>query len=208
MDSLNKNLIRESFDAIKPYAGEVATDFYQILFEKYPAAKPLFKSVNMKKQKKALMASLVHTVEFLDESEHLVDYLKKMGARHINYGAQNEHYEMVGDALLTVFEKYFGDHWTDELKEEWVKVYTFMANTMKSGKLEAVNQSPTKPKEPTLDELARNIAREALKKAIDAEVDEAIKELAQEKIREVLKIAFEKESKQVLSQMRRKSSAA
>ncbi len=135
---LDTKMIRDSFELAKPMANDVVDYFYQIMFEDYPEAKPLFKGADMKKQKQALLGSLVFIVNNLDDSKKLVDYLQKMGARHNDYGVIFDHYSIVGNSLMKTFSHFFGDKWTKDLAAEWIKAFRFIAGEMIEGQEKAL----------------------------------------------------------------------
>ena len=131
--SLQVELLETSFEKVKPNAGEFAASFYNNLFTAYPEAKPLFAHTDLKEQQKKLIASLVMVVENLRNPEALEGPLKGLGARHVKYGALPEHYPLVGNALLTTFEQYLGDSWTEDVKQAWVDAYGAITNIMLDG---------------------------------------------------------------------------
>ena len=131
--SLNVELLESSFEQIKPCAGDFATSFYENLFSANPEAKPLFASTDLAEQKKKLVASLILVVENLRKPDVLEGALKGLGARHVQYGALPEHYPLVGSAILTTFEQYLGEDWTDEVKQAWVEAYGAITELMLSG---------------------------------------------------------------------------
>jgi len=87
----------------------------------------------MESQKKALINSLVFIVDHLDSNDKLVHYLENMGERHVKYGTEAEHYDWVGDSLLSTFAHFFKDAWTKELKHQWTTAYGLIAETMLAG---------------------------------------------------------------------------
>ena len=131
--SLEVELLEQSFEGIKPHADAFVNSFYENLFTANPEAKPLFTSTNMAEQKKKLLASLVLVVENLRKPDVLEQSLKGLGARHVKYGALPEHYPLVGNALLTTFEQYLGDRWTNEVKQAWVDAYGAISEIMLDG---------------------------------------------------------------------------
>ncbi|NER38187.1 MAG: flavohemoprotein [Oscillatoria sp. SIO1A7] len=135
--SLDVKNLEESFELVKPKADEFATSFYETLFADNPGADKLFEKTDMAKQKKMLVASLVLVVENLRKPDALTDTLKKLGARHVNYGTLEEHYPLVGGALLKTFESYLGDKWTPEVKKAWEEAYGTIADIMLKGAAEA-----------------------------------------------------------------------
>lgn len=207
--SLNVELLKKSFSAIRPHAQEVVSHFYDTLFAKYPQAKPLFEKIDMNRQKLALANGLAHIVDYLEEQDHLVDYLKKMGARHVKYGVKNEHYPWVADALLSTFEYYFDEHWTPELKKAWTDALNVVASVMMDGMKSAqpvqttpsalIHHAPaagTKA-EQDLSEMARSFAKDFLRKTLEEQIDDTLMQMAREKMRALLKQALKEEIKEL-----------
>jgi hemoglobin-like flavoprotein len=121
--SLNIELLETSFAAVAPKADELADRFYARLFEKYPSVKPLFENTNLDNQKKQLVAALVLVVENLRNPEALGEAIKALGLRHIDYGAQREHYPAVGENLLATLAEVAGELWNDEMQNAWADAY-------------------------------------------------------------------------------------
>ncbi len=120
---LNIELLESSFNAIAPKADELADKFYDRLFREHPAVKPLFAGTDMASQKKQLVAMLALVVENLRKPEQLAEAVKALGIRHISYGAQREHYPVVGQNLLATLADVAGDLWNDELENAWAEAY-------------------------------------------------------------------------------------
>jgi hemoglobin-like flavoprotein len=53
-----------------------------------------------------------------------------LGERHVQYGVQPHHYDIVGAALLWTLAQGLGKHFTSEVEEAWTAAYTLLANTM------------------------------------------------------------------------------
>ena len=79
------SLVQESWAKVKPIAPQAAEIFYSTLFELDPSLKPLFKN-NMVEQGNKLMTMLDTAVKLLDSPEKLIPAVKKLGARHVDYG--------------------------------------------------------------------------------------------------------------------------
>ena len=94
--ALNVTLLESSFAAIAPRGHQLTEVFYRNLFADYPAVISLFSGVDMGEQRKKLLASLKLAVENLRRPAVLVPALEAMGARHVDYGAREEHYPAVG----------------------------------------------------------------------------------------------------------------
>lgn len=152
MTSLQVELLEQSFEKVKPHAGEFAQNFYGNLFADYPAAKPLFANTDVNEQSKKLLSSLVFVVENLRNPGALTDALKGLGARHVKYGALPEHYPLVGNTLLKTFEQYLHADWTPETKQAWVDAYGVITEVMLEGADYSKEQVQLTSPEPEVDE--------------------------------------------------------
>ncbi|MEC4882929.1 MAG: globin domain-containing protein [Scytonema sp. PMC 1070.18] len=130
---LSVELLKSSFEKIKPRAEEFVASFYENLFAAHPEVKPLFAHTDMEKQHKKLLHSLVLVVESLRNPEALGEVLKALGARHVGYGAIPVSYGPIGEALLTTFEQYLQQDWTPEVKQAWVTAYQLITTQMLKG---------------------------------------------------------------------------
>ena len=124
-------LLRSSFDLIADKNQFVET-FYEILFETYPQVHPLFANTNIPHQARMLADVLETVVEGVEMGEDLTPILQALGARHITYGVLPEHYPMVGDALITTFQKGLGSQWTPAFQNAWLQAFTVIAQVMTS----------------------------------------------------------------------------
>jgi methyl-accepting chemotaxis protein len=123
------SLVQESWAKVKPIAPQAAEIFYSTLFEMDPSLKPLFKN-NMTEQGNKLMTMLDTAVKLLDSPEKLIPAVKKLGAKHVDYGVTSAHYDTVGAALLKTLETGLGDAFTLTVKKAWTAVYGVLATTM------------------------------------------------------------------------------
>ena len=130
---LDVELLESSFDALAPSANKLAKRFYEELFARYPAVKPMFANTTPAKQQKKLVAALVLVVKSLRKPDALVEVLTNLGGTHQGYGAEPAHYEAVASTLLDVMEEFAGDLWTDEVQSAWQKALETIATTMLNG---------------------------------------------------------------------------
>ncbi len=130
---LNVELLEQSFKLVAPKGAALVSRFYQRLFKKYPAVKPLFKKTSMKTQKKKLLASLVLVMQNLRHPDKLTKALEDLGARHVDYGAQPAHYDAVGENLLAVLGEFAGPSWTPQVKQAWTEAFTAIKTIMLAG---------------------------------------------------------------------------
>jgi hemoglobin-like flavoprotein len=192
--SLNIELLRSSFEKVKPIANDVADKFYENLWTDYPASKALFDGVDMKKQKGALLGSLVHIVDHL-ESEKLAGYLKNMGARHLKYNTEDEHYDLVGASLLKTFAYFFDDEWTEELELAWTDAYGVISSVMIEGANEAREK---KASEVDIRTYALKLCEDLVSEVLDEELEQLVKKTARPRIKQLILKTLDEESKNLL----------
>lgn len=130
MDTRQIELVQTTFALVKPNADAVAAMFYGRLFEIAPSVRPLFKS-SVEAQGKKLMATLALAVEGLNDVTPLIPALTALGQSHVGYGAQPEHYDTVGQALLWTLSQGLGDKFTPEVEAAWTAAYVLLAGVMK-----------------------------------------------------------------------------
>lgn len=133
MNETQKTLVQTSFAQVRPIAAEAAALFYSRLFELDPTVRPYFKG-NMEEQGRKLMDMLMLAVKGLDRPEALLPVLAALGSRHVSYGVKEHHYETVGEALLWTLEQGLGPGFTPEVREAWIALYGFVADTMRNGR--------------------------------------------------------------------------
>ena len=134
--SLDLEALETSFDLVAPRGDELMDDFYARLFEAAPAVKPLFPA-DMKKQKTMLLAALVLLRKSLRNLDGIAPTLRALGARHVGYGAQPEHYGVVGATLITSLAAIAGDDWKREYATAWNAAFGIVAATMLEGAAQA-----------------------------------------------------------------------
>lgn len=130
------HLLRRSFGKIERQSQVAALIFYRRLFELDPGLRPLFKS-DIEAQAAKLMDMLGLVLSLTGSPGALETELIESGARHAGYGARNEHYATVGQAMLSMLEESLGDEFTPATREAWLEFYTFAAETMKRGAAQA-----------------------------------------------------------------------
>lgn len=130
-------LVQDSFAKVAPIADKAADIFYDRLFEVAPQVRPMF-AADMSRQKEVLMQTLGTAVQNLHQVDTILPVVKELGVKHVGYGVKDEHYDIVGGALLFTLEKGLGDDWNDDLKDAWAETYGTVAGVMKDAAAEAV----------------------------------------------------------------------
>jgi hemoglobin-like flavoprotein len=134
--ALDINSLEESFDLIAPRGDEVVEDFYNRIFEAAPQLRGLFPD-DMTHQRKVVLATLVLVRKSLRDLNGLIPTLRGLGARHVGYGAQPEHYPVVGQALIGAMASVAGDAWKPAYSDAWVEAYGVIVAEMLKGAEEA-----------------------------------------------------------------------
>lgn len=66
----------------------------------------------------------------IDFPEKLLPALKVLGKRHAKYRVKEQHYEMVGTALMNTLNKSLGAGFTPEVEQPWRKMYRLVTAVM------------------------------------------------------------------------------
>lgn len=103
--------------------------FYDKLFHDNPGAEALF-SNSRDEQAKKLIEMINVVIMRLEKLQELTEDIRQLAIRHVGYGTKNEHYGLVGAALLWTLEKGLGREWNAELAEAWTICYTTLSQTM------------------------------------------------------------------------------
>lgn len=86
----------------------------------------------MKEQSRKLMRALVIAVNGLDNLERIVPAVEELAQRHVNYGVEPQHYDVVGQALLWTLQHGLGAAYTKEVAHAWAALYNLFTHVMKA----------------------------------------------------------------------------
>ena len=125
------NLVQTTWAQVLPIRNTAADLFYKKLFELEPDLRPLFPE-DIAEQKLKLMKMLNTAVNGLSDLEALVPAVQDLGRRHVGYGVKDEHYPLVGAALLWTLEQGLGPAFSDDVRAAWTTVYGVLADTMQN----------------------------------------------------------------------------
>ncbi len=124
-------VIRDSWAEVEPRAEEMGRLFYATLFRIAPESRDLF-PVNMEVQRSRLMRALVHVVQMVDQPDELVPFLEQLGRDHRKFGVVAQHYDAVGQALLTAIATTSGPAWTPAVRDAWTDAYDVVSSAMRT----------------------------------------------------------------------------
>jgi methyl-accepting chemotaxis protein len=129
MDANTIHHVRTSWNKVEAIAPAAAALFYDNLFAAEPPLRALFKR-DMAQQGDKLMQMIGAAVARLDDLPSLVPVLQQLAVRHLGYGVREEHYAVVGAALLKTLAQGLAADFTPPVREAWTQVYGLVAATM------------------------------------------------------------------------------
>ena len=121
-------LVRDTFAAVAADAPAFTAAFYAQLFELDPSLRALFPPV-LDEQGRKLAAMLAAVVRGLGDPDLPAQY-RRLGERHAAYGVREEHYDLVGTALLQTLHATLGERYDEQVEAAWATLYGEIAETM------------------------------------------------------------------------------
>ena len=131
--ALDAQLLRNSFNLAVVRQPDLTHVFYEQLFARYPAARPLFVRADMAVQEQMLGEALVAVLDHLEDVPWLQSTLGGLGAKHAGYGVTPNMYDWVGDVLVTTLARANGEQWTAAHTAGWQEAYGAIAAMMLEG---------------------------------------------------------------------------
>lgn len=125
-------IIRSSAEKMVELNVAATNLFYSNLFAEVPEIRVLFPD-EMFPQSEKLWASIVMVVESVDDLSEIVPALQGLGARHVGYGAEPGHYEVVSRVLIETIQSLMPNEWTDAHQATWTKALNIVSETMQAG---------------------------------------------------------------------------
>ncbi len=122
-------IIQESYARIYENADKFSENFYMNLFEIAPDLRPLF-AADIKKQGRKFIEILSIIILDLRDKKLIVPMIADMGRRHVKYGTERDHYQIVGQALIQTLDETFENKWSSTEKQLWIRLYNFVADIM------------------------------------------------------------------------------
>jgi nitric oxide dioxygenase len=132
LDETQITLVQSSFDLVRPIADAAGMLFYERVFALAPEARALFGD-DIQAQARRTMGAVATAVDGLCRLDELVPFLMRLGARHVRYGVEEEHFDVVGAALLWTLEQGLGDAFTPDVRSAWEVAFGVIADTMLRG---------------------------------------------------------------------------
>jgi hemoglobin-like flavoprotein len=130
MNARQRDLVKSTFERIRPIPKSAGLAFYGRLFELDPALRPLF-GADLENQASMFVTALNLAVLGLVEQGFVPPSVHELGVRHERYGVQETSYATVGEALLWTLGGLLGERFTPDVREAWSEAYETLAAAMK-----------------------------------------------------------------------------
>lgn len=131
-------LIRETATILAKAEVSATNLFYANLFRVAPSVRPMFPE-DMFAQSTKLWESVVTVVEALDNLDRIAPTLRDLGRRHVSYGAEPAHYDLVAATLITTIGSMSSEIWTPAHETAWTKALESVCAMMIAGADELAN---------------------------------------------------------------------
>jgi NAD(P)H-flavin reductase/hemoglobin-like flavoprotein len=138
---MDANALRASWARVRARGDEAPALFYAMLFTMAPHLRAMF-PIAMTAQRDKLLAALGRIVSHVDDADGLLSYVEQLGRDHRRFAVAEQHYPIVGRALLATLHRVLGPAWTPGLAADWTAAYQLVADTMVEAAAKAATTSP------------------------------------------------------------------
>jgi len=129
LSSQTIHIIKASLPLLQEHGVRISARMYEVLFEKYPETRALFK--NSSSQQPGIMAAaLAAYAANIDNLYRLKDTVERITQAHVRNNVRSEHYPMVGDAFLSAIQDVLGEMATPLIIKAWKEAYCFLADIL------------------------------------------------------------------------------
>lgn len=129
---MDQELLTESLLLADGDDGRLTPRFYEILFARHPAVRPMF-SADVRPQAEMLRTAVVAVLDHLDDPAWLTTTLGDLGAKHAAYGATAPMYDAVAECMVAAMEELGGEAWTPAMTAAWTEALGAVAGLMLAG---------------------------------------------------------------------------
>lgn len=140
------SLVRQTWQQLEPLKNQLPETFYQQLFALDSTLERLF-NTSPEEHHKRFIAMFDAAINGLEHLDQLKTTLSALGERHVAYGVQPAHYQVVGQALINTLQIMLGKDFTASVKRAWLSVYKVISETMISAANEVTAQVNTEQSE-------------------------------------------------------------
>jgi len=138
-DDRTRVLVERSWALVEQDLEAHGIKFFLKIFEIAPAAlqlfsfkdeRPLESSAGLKVHAMLVMKTVGEAVAGLKDIPALVPVLVNLATRHADFSVKQEHFPVVGQALLSTLEAGLGDNWTPEVQAAWTSTWNTVVSVM------------------------------------------------------------------------------
>ena len=129
---MDAELLETSLALVDTPDDGLTTRFYAILFERYPAVRPMF-SEDTAAQAKMLRSAVISVVDHLDDPTWLTETLGELGARHASWGVMAQMYDAVTECMVAAMVEIGGNAWTPQMTDAWLEALDAVSGLMLLG---------------------------------------------------------------------------
>ncbi len=133
---MDAELLETSLALVDTPDDGLTTRFYAVLFERYPAVRPMFsggEAGDMGRQAKMLRSAIVSVVDHLDDPVWLTETLGELGSRHAGWGVLPEMYDAVTECMVAAMAEIGGADWTRQMSDAWTEALDAVSGLMLLG---------------------------------------------------------------------------
>ncbi len=125
-------LIKGTIPVLKENGVLLTSYFYERMFKHNPELKHVFNMGNQKsgKQQTALAMAVLAYAENIENPSVLLGVVDHIGHKHTSLDIRPEHYQIVGNHLISSIKEVLGDAASEELLEAWTLAYNNLAEIM------------------------------------------------------------------------------
>lgn len=129
LNSIELELIRNSFKVLSRDMETHSQEFYEALFRREPGLRSLFRE-DLTGQGMKFMTALGTIVENLGSDEKNAAKYAELGHLHAKLGVRPEHFEPMGEALIDTLRSVFGEEFTPTLESAWREAFDQVSTNM------------------------------------------------------------------------------
>ena len=132
MNEQQITLIKATVPILKENGVLLTRYFYERMFKHNPELKHVFNMGNQQsgKQQTALAMAVLAYAENIENPGVLMGVVDHIGHKHTSLDIRPEHYQIVGNHLISSIKEVLGDAASDELLEAWTLAYNQLAAIM------------------------------------------------------------------------------
>jgi len=129
LDEKTKKLLKESKQIFFERELQITTRMYEILFERYPETKKLFKN-NRSQQPNVFGAAMMAHMTSMDDPMALKSTRSGIAQNHVKAGVKEEHYPLLAEALFSAMEEQLPGQMDEKTIKAWEVWYWYLANLL------------------------------------------------------------------------------